>query len=286
MILICMLISTTINCFASTQEETGDTFTQECHDGHSYTPAYNVAPTVICADMNGDGSKEEILGFQMYSVDDGSFPRAFVYVFTEDGEQTIPLNEYLGSSVSLGEEGWTDKIIDVIDLNDDGKEEVVIWSSGGMHYHNVMIIGMSEDRIIPLFMNGTACPIEYDIDNNSGKIKIGRADWDNPEYAYSSPDCLWEVWEWNGQEFVYSKEESTAPLLTETEELERYLKSMLSGKRGPPEFYREPITFDSERERKEYEYTIIYTRRGKCPGFTKKHIEEIFRDREKYFRQE
>jgi len=285
-ILSCILIVATNNCFAKASEEKEDTFVQKCHDGYSYVPASNVVPTEIYVDMNGDGSKEEILGFQMRSVDDGSFPRAFVYVFTEDGEQTIPLNEYLGSSVSLGEVGWTERTIDVIDLNEDGKQEVVIWSSGGMHYHNVMIIGMVEGRILPLFMNGSACPIEYNVDKNVNKIKIGRADWDNPEYAYSSPDCLWEVWEWKGQEFVYSKDESTAPLLTETEELERYLRSMLSGKRGPPEFYREPITFDSERERKEYEYTIVYARRGKCPGFTKEHIEEIFRDREKYFRQE
>jgi hypothetical protein len=257
-------------------------FSQKCHDGFTYAPRYGRAPDIVFADMNGNGVGEEILGFQMYALGGVGHPRSFAYVFLEDGTQTIPLNEFLGGSILTDEGEFLHRIFDVIDLNNDGKQEVVIWSSGGFHYRNIIIVGEEGGRVVPLFMNGSACPIIYNPEKDINKIKIGRANWDDPDYGYTSPDHLWEVWEWNGQEFTYNEEESSSPALTETEEVERFLKSMMFGKRGPPGFFDETMTFDNEQERKEFEYTTVYGNRGLRPGFTEEHIKEIIAELKKY----
>ena len=194
-------------------------FIQPCHDGYTYAPDKNTKPVVAYADMDGDKKDEAIVAMQMYSTDGNDYPRSFAYVYKTDKDgnpkdmlQTISLNELLGVSIDAKNKN----IIEVIDLNNDGKKQVAIWTIGGLHYHSVVIVGMRDGKIATLFNNGSSGQVEYE--QNKNTIRIERINLNDPECAWNNMKFLLEVWEWNGKEFEYNNGKSTSPLVSENEE--------------------------------------------------------------------
>jgi len=231
-------------------------------DGISYAPKENEEPVIVRADMDGDKKDEAIMAMQMYTVDANESPRSFASALKvgEDGKakallMQIPLNEFLGISVDDNNE----KTIEVMDLNDDGKTEVAIWSSGGMHYHSLIIVGMSGGKVVELFNNGSRCPVEYDPSEDKKVISVGREDW--PKHSYADGTYLEEIWTWNGKEFVYDKAKSTSPRMSEDEDIEGYWKLILNGDKVG-EIKTDAMEFETKEEEKAWEYNFKHAQRG------------------------
>ena len=248
-----------------------ETFTQPNEDGLTYAPDKDKKFTVINADMNGDKKDEEVIIMQMHSTDGNDYPRTFAYVYTTDGKgdlkdrlQTIPLNEFSGISVDDNEAH--NKFLDVMDLNNDGKQEVAIWSSGGRHYQTLFIIGMRNGRVIPIFDNGSRGPIEYEPSKNKSIIRIGREDW--PKHSFADGTYLEEIWEWNGKEFVYNKKKSTSSRLTEDEDIDIYWKMVLNGQDLGDGTRTPGMQIKNEEEKKEWEHRFKYGETGMWQGGT------------------
>ncbi|MCX5656773.1 MAG: hypothetical protein NTZ48_00845 [Candidatus Omnitrophica bacterium] len=251
-------------------------FTQPYEDGLVYVPDEGVDPAIVYADMDGDKIDEIIFAYQMHSISDGKddngpFPRSFAYVWRADKnknpakmEQIIPLNELLGVSVDDNEAH--DKTMEVVDLNNDGKEEVAIWSSGGFHYDTMFIIGMRDGMVVPIFYNGSRCPIKYEPSKNKNIISVGREDW--PEHSFVDGTYLEEIWEWNGEEFVYNKDKSTSPLVTEDEDIDKYWKRVLNGQDFGEGLKTSGMKFEKEEEKNEWEYQFKYGQTGMLQGET------------------
>jgi tetratricopeptide (TPR) repeat protein len=260
--LICFNKATEID---SNSDKHAEIKPQPYEDGLIYVPDKDAKPVVVYADMDGDKRDEMVTAYQMHSTDDNGFPRSFAYVYTTDGKrnpmdllQIIPLNEYLGDPVDDNEAH--DKILEIIDLNNDGKKEVAIWSSGGFHYNTLFIIGMKDGMVVPIFYNGSRCPIKYEPTQNKNIISIGREDW--PKHSFAEGTYLEEIWEWNGKEFVYSKAKSTFPILTEDEDIDIYWKMVLNGHILEDGTKTPGMQLKTEEEKKEWEYRFKYAHTG------------------------
>ena len=104
-----------------------------------YKPSEDVKPAIVYADMDGDKIDEMVVAMQMYSIDDPSdqdYPGdegrkrsglagIFAYVYRTDSNRnptvllhTIHLGELLGVSL----DDYHEKIIETVDLNNDGKK--------------------------------------------------------------------------------------------------------------------------------------------------------------------
>ncbi len=244
-------------------------FTQLNDDGLTYEQDKDKKPNFVLADLEGDNKDEVIIVMQMHSTDGNDYPRTFAYVWTIDKNgdlkhmlQTIPLNEFAGVSVDDNEAH--DKVLEVMDLNNDGKQEVAIWSSGGFHYHTLCIIGMRDGMVVPIFWNGSRCPIEYEPSKNKNIISIGREDW--PKHLFADGTYLEEVWEWNGKEFVYKRNKSTSPRITEDEDMEKCWKLILNGQNMGDVTEPSGMQIKNEEEKKEWEYRFKFSQTGLWRG--------------------
>ena len=232
------------------------------HDQGAYAPRENVEPMFVSVDMDGDKKDEAVMASQMYSTDGNESPQSFAAVLTigEDGKtkdvlKAIPLNELLGVSVDDEHK----RIIEVMDLNDDGKKEVAIWSTGGFHYHSLIIVGMRDGKVVTLFKNGSRCPVEYDPAEDKNVISVGREDW--PEHSCADGTYLEEIWIWDGKEFLYDKAKSTSPCLGEDEDIDKYWKQIKKGT-DYGENGKTGLQFKTEEEEKAWEYSFKHANRG------------------------
>jgi len=180
----------------------------QSYDGYTYKQVDDEKPEVVYADLDGDKKDEAIVVVQMYSTDGNDYPRSFAYIYKTDENKKLtnvlramPLNELSGVSVDDNEAH--DKIIEVMDLNNDGKKEVALWSTGGMHYHSLIIVGM----VVSLFNGGSENQIKYEPRKNKNIIIAG--DIDNSDGSGNTHIWREDIWEWNGKEFVHSKEKSS-----------------------------------------------------------------------------
>jgi len=161
------------------------------------------------ADINGDSKEETIVMFQ--TRDDADTPAAFAFIYGQDYEFRVPLHDYPGK-------------IEAIDIDHDGKKELFLYSHGGMHYTKLFVFkDEGEKGLHKLFENGSACPVEFEFRNEVPTIKVGRADWNKEGWNYAGGEPLWEVYIWDGKEFVYDKKLSTTPIISEQEEVGRYI---------------------------------------------------------------
>jgi hypothetical protein len=162
-------------------------------------------------DIDGDGEKETIISFQAREGDANiGVPVAFVFIFDEENIVKIPLGDYPGK-------------IESYDLDKDGDKELILYSHGGAHYTNIDVYDYRNGKPIPIFENGSACPVEFLVEDDIPMIKIGRANWEKEGWSYANGDYLWQVYVWNGEKFIYSKDLSTVPEISEEEEVKRYI---------------------------------------------------------------
>jgi len=179
---------------------------------YKYDRGFKEFESFVKEDIDGDGKKETIISFQARERGEGiDIPVAFVFIFDEENVIKIPLGDYPGK-------------IESYDLDKDGDKELILYSHGGMHYTNIDVYDYRNHKPILIFENGSACPVEFLVKDNIPMIKVGRAKWKEKNWSYASGDYLWQVYVWNGKEFVYSKELSTTPEISEFEEVMRYIK--------------------------------------------------------------
>jgi len=118
--------------------------------------------------------------------------------------------------------------VEFISLNKDNSKQIVAWSSGGAHYTNIAIYGYRDGKLYKIFKNGSACPVIADFKNDKPLIKVGRANWAQEGWCYATGEPLWQVYVWNGKEFVYDEKLSTTPEISEEEEVNRYINKIIS----------------------------------------------------------
>jgi len=187
---------------------------QEFYNRITYIPDKHTKPAIVYSDMDGDKKKEMVVTMQMLPVHGGWF-QTFAFVYRTDGKgrpktllKTIHLGDLLGTKTGNDDQ---EKVINVVDLNNDGKKAVALWSTIGMHYSKLIIIGMKNGRVIQLFNGGSDDEVIYEPRKNKNIITAGDRDWYPP---YNNTD-RWrkDVWEWNGVKFVYSKKKSSVTVL-------------------------------------------------------------------------
>ncbi|MFH1902127.1 MAG: hypothetical protein ABIK26_07740 [Candidatus Omnitrophota bacterium] len=200
-------------------------------------------------DLDNDGNLETVTVHQKYRTPDNMPPLAgegIVTVYDEDLEKAMSfvMPDRMGK-------------VEFVSLNKDGSKQIVAWSSGGAHYTNLAIYGYSDGELHKLFKNGTACLIKLDFDAEKPTIRIGRANWEKKGWSYAAGghgDSLWQVYVWNGKEFILDKELSTTPEISEGKEAERYLdkaKSLMGKTEKQSKIEKEIAEF--ARQHKDFE---------------------------------
>jgi hypothetical protein len=153
----------------------------------------------LYADLDYDGQNEAVISFAAGTKPDGwkegdvIFYMPFYQIYKKTGKEyalvkTIVGHQYLGG-------------ISVQDFSKDGRKQLVIWSSGGEHYTDIYIYEWREGEYKKIFENGSACEVRLESNKKIPEIWIGREDWNNKKWSYSD-EPLWEVYVWNGKEFV------------------------------------------------------------------------------------
>lgn len=206
-------------------------------DTYIYNPHWKEYESLKDGDFDGDGKNEIIVSFAG-QMRDRSLPRPFYLIYDViNGKRklvkTIIGNWYLGE-------------VRIIDLEKDGQQEIAIFSHGGAHYTNLYIYKYKNDVYECIFEDGSACLIETDFEADKPVIKVGRAKWgtkiitedgEEIDWSYASGghgDSYWQVYVWNGKEFIYDEKSSTVSEISENEELLRYLdkaKSLMENKK-------------------------------------------------------
>lgn len=168
---------------------------------------------MVYADIDGDAIDELIVRFRAGGED--APPVAVTVIYgANKGDKTI-------AKVILGEE--TPKSMELFDIDKDGVKDLILYDHAGNHYTVIMIYSFKDNDYKCLFENGTACYVhEVDTKLDPVRITIGRENWEKEGFCYavSGTESLLEVWEWNGEKFMYSPSLSTTPPLTEKEAIE------------------------------------------------------------------
>lgn len=202
-------------------------------DSVEYKPDGGKKPAIVYADMDGDKIDEMVVAVQMEAFDDLSgqdypvdeeddrtgYPATFAYVYRTDGKRnpTVLLHTiHLGDLLGAWATDHRDKVIEKVDLNNDGKMAVALWSTRGAHYHGLVIIGMRNGRVVAFFNGGSGNQLVYEPRKNKNVIIAGDA-----ETAYGAGDAylIWreDAWEWNGNRFAYSKAKSSVTAMPSDE---------------------------------------------------------------------
>ena len=130
---------------------------------------------------------------------------------TLDLEYVIPGNNYFYK-------------IELKDMDNDGLYEIIFWQNGGVHYTNLDILKYHNGILELLFSNGSACSIEIEGNSYPYRIKIGRENWEKEGWDYASGEPLWQVYVWNGKEFIFSEKLSTVGReIDEKEAIQKYV---------------------------------------------------------------
>ena len=200
-LIVMMFVLIGSNAFAA--DIVTDYVTKFKHDGWEYfiDNDYRAKNNVVTKqDLNGDMSPEILLGFQAYSGPEVKVPSSFLVLGKEkNGEFII---QYMVQGNDRFEK------VELIDIDKDGFNEIVFWSGGGMHYTTLRIYKYADTNLECLFDNGSACGIDFEMTGGVPAIKVGRANWDKEGWCYAD-EPLWEVWMWNGEEFVIVKNKSS-----------------------------------------------------------------------------
>jgi hypothetical protein len=165
------------------------------------------------ADLDRDGRAESI------SVADNqksSFKEMIVKIETPGKNEVV--------TFSVGE--YLDKI-EFVDLNKDGFKQVVVWSLSGAHYTNFVVYGFKAGKLYKIFENGSPCSVVADFNTEKPTIKVCRENFDQKDWSHATGGSVWQIYVWNGKEFVYNAALSSSPEISEQEEARRYVVKVM-----------------------------------------------------------
>lgn len=168
---------------------------------------------VVYADIDGDEKDELIVRFR--SEGEHIPPTAITVIYGLNKDDKVIAKTILG--------GDTPKDMELFDVNKDGVKDLILYDHCGNHYTVITIYSFRDGEYECLFENGTACYVhEVDTKLDPVRITIGRENWEKEGFCYavSDTESLLEVWEWDGEKFMYSPSLSTTPPLTEKEAIE------------------------------------------------------------------
>jgi len=150
------------------------------------TMALGTLGTGIQKDVNGDGKREFIVG------GDG-----FVYV-CEQKEGVLTVTE----RIVIG-----DRLLDagLFDINKDGLMDLVVKSSSGAHFMELMILTWRNKKSEVLWDTGSPSGVSFSINARGiAQVEIGIPLTSKKGWSYADePDR--EIWTWNGEKFVYTR---------------------------------------------------------------------------------
>ena len=138
--------------------------------------------------------------------DDQNSPRAFTFIYGDGYEFHIPTYEY-------------PKKIEAIDIDHDGRKELFLYAYGGTRYTKFFVFKYEGEKgLHKLLENGSALGIELSMEDKTPMIKVGRAMGADEGWTLPNSEPRWEVYGWNGNDFQYQAEASTAPQTPEPQE--------------------------------------------------------------------
>ena len=196
-----------------------------------YDPYWKEYESLKYGDFDGDGEDEIVVSF-MGQIKDSISHISFYLIYDVVDGRTQLVKEIVGREY-LGE-------VRLIDLEKDGQKEIAIFSGGGAHSTSIYIYKYENGLYECIFKNGSACLVETDFEADRPIIKVGRAKWgtkvltesgEEINWSYASGlhgDSLWQVYIWNGKEFIYDEKLSTTPEISEKEEAQRYVDKVTS----------------------------------------------------------
>jgi len=198
----------------------GDYGLWDCYE-FVYEDGFREYETIVKGNLDDDPEEEVVISFCARTKDDMQIATHFCQVYdpiigSENKivyrlAKTICGNMYPGS-------------IELSDLNGDGKNAIIMFSHGGMHGTDIYAYQYQEGDYQKIFDEVSACPIEFEVQQNTAFIKVGRENWEQENWCYASENNLWEVYRWNGAEFAYDETKSTTPLLGFTEAMSRTME--------------------------------------------------------------
>jgi len=152
-------------------------------------------------DLDNDGEDEIITVYQKWDLLDTPNPWRSESIVSVFYSGDIKIDSFSMPEVM--------KKIEFVSLNKDGNKCIVAWSHSGMHYTNLAIYKYEDGKLYEIFKNGSACSVELDSEADKPMIKVGRANWSQEGWCYASGEPLWQVYVWDGEEFVYDEQLST-----------------------------------------------------------------------------
>jgi len=195
------------------------------YHGYAYRVDKNInrKEKIINEDLDKDGIKDLIRIEILYATFEEKIARPFYLIYDYKRDKLKPIFTVKGNMV--------DGEIEVINI-DKKTKGLLLLSYGGNHYTNIFICKYQRGRIISLLEEGSPCPIVLDEEGGFLIVKIGRSNWgskvkdkDGREYEWCfASEPLWEVYRWNGEKFVYSKELSTVSKRGEEGEFRAFLQ--------------------------------------------------------------
>lgn len=172
-------------------------------------------------DLDRDGKLETIVAKEIYDLPESadSSPRQPI-------ETKISILKSNGSLVAEGGVVNGKPKISFVSLNADKRQQIVVRTIGGQHYSSLTIFDYRDGKLTPLFSNGSGCEVEEDFKAKPPTIRVGRANWDDPQWNYAAGKRLWNVYVWNGKTFVFNAAKSTAQEIREDEEMARFVSEV------------------------------------------------------------
>jgi hypothetical protein len=167
---------------------------------YSYISNWKAYERILYADLDYDGQTEAVISFVAGARPDGwkegdvIFYMPFYQIYKKTGEEYALVNTIVGHQYLGG--------ISIEDFSRDGRKQLVIWSSGGIHYTDIYIYEWRDGEYKRIFEGGSACEVKLESGKNIPEIWIGREKWDKEGWSYEDePD--WEKWVWDGKEFKH-----------------------------------------------------------------------------------
>jgi len=188
-----------------------------------YDESYKKYEKKIEADIDGDGMDETIWSFTTTSDDDIRIHLCVTIIYKIVGDKRTIVKTIIDGE--RPEELYAD------DFDNDGAEEIVLLTGSGMHYTNINVYQYQGDDYSPIFEDGSANEVYFDGKVDPPVIKVGRNNFQKEGWSMMD-EPLWEVYQWNGKQFVYSQELSSTQKVGAWQDVENYVEQYKKLRRG------------------------------------------------------
>lgn len=185
------------------------------------TTAFAADPIKIQQDLDRDGRLETIVAQEIY---DESTPDT---TYREALETKLSILRPDGTSVAEATVRNGRPIIETANLTANGRRQLVVWTQGGAHYTNLTVFDYQNGKLRELFANGSACEVKVDFKSSIPAISIGRVNRADTDWNYAASKPLWNVYNWDGKTFTFNTKKSTAPEISEEEEVQGYVQAIV-----------------------------------------------------------